>query len=475
MVVNLLTYLVWLFIVTDPLKSSILTIASATFLFTFGHIYNLTGNQVFYGIELGFLKQFILWTVGFLLIFFILVRTTRYDRSIIIGLNISLLALLLYNIYPILSYEIQLNGQVNKPDDADSSIPADSEILPDIYYIVLDAYTNNEVLTSLIGYDNSNFLSELENRGFYIPECGFSNYNKTSKTIAAVLNYEYLKLDESVFGEEDNPSPLNINLIKNNKVMDFFSDYGYKFVSGRGFTPYLDIEKSDIYWNYSMDQTGSDDIAWRQFMSLYINTTAFRVITELNQGGKLAFLNIPYWLTIEDGKNSSLDTATLWYHQNLYMLDSLATIPQQEGNYLVYAHIVAPHGPYVFYSDGGFRYPLDTSDEKVLYRDAVIYMNQRILEVVDTIMDQSKVPPIIILQGDHGIHKLTKGLDKHKILSAYYLPGDLNTPAYPTITPVNNFRIIIRNYFDPSMELLPDILYLAGKNNDPIEASCDIK
>ena len=477
MAVNLLIYVVWLIIFKELSKSSMLTISTSVYLFTFGHIFNLIGNKVLFGVEFGFLKLFFLWTVVFIIFCYILIRTKRIDRSIIFGLNISLLALLLYNIYPILYYEILLGNQGNEQETAANENPISLGVidLPDIYYIVLDSYTSYDVLSSLIEYDNSEFLVELEKRGFYLPECAYSNYNLTTKTIASVLNYEYLELEGWNIAEEDNPSPENINLIKSNKVQSFFSQYGYKFVTGRAFTPYLDIEKSDIYWNYSLDRTGKDDLDQKQFLNLYLNTTVFRALSELSMSNRIDILNVPYWLIDEDGKNSYLDIATLWYEQNMYMFDSLSSIPQKQGNYLVYAHIIAPHGPYVFNLDGSFRYPDDSINEKVLYRDSVIYINKRILEVIDTILEQSSYPPIIIIQGDHGIHKLTKGLDKHKILSAYYLPGDLNTPAYPTITPVNNFRIIIRNYFDPSMELLPDILHLAGKNNGPVKASCDLK
>ncbi len=105
----------------------------------------------------------------------------------------------------------------------------------------------------------------------------------------------------------------------------------------------------------------------------------------------------------------------------------------------------------------------------------ITYINKRILKVVDALQEKSSPSPIIIIQGDHGIHKMTTGLDKHKILSAYYLPGNLSTPPYKTITPVNNFRLILRNYLDPSVQLLPDTLWVKFKNDyEPVPASCSV-
>jgi hypothetical protein len=42
------------------------------------------------------------------------------------------------------------------------------------------------------------------------------------------------------------------------------------------------------------------------------------------------------------------------------------------------------------------------------------------------------------------------------ILNAYYLPGE-ESRLYPTITPVNTFRIILDAYFGQDYPLLPDV------------------
>jgi hypothetical protein len=175
-----------------------------------------------------------------------------------------------------------------------------------------------------------------------------------------------------------------------------------------------------------------------------------------------------------------LEESTFWYYQINYMFDSLEKIPKKPGSYLVYAHINAPHGPDVFQSDGSFQYPLgnplDPKVEKVLIANEITYINKRVIKLVDALLKDSEIAPIIIIQGDHGIHSLTSGLDMHKILSAYFLPGDLVSHPYPTITPVNDFRLIIKNYFDQSIELSPDILYVKYTNDyESVPASCDLQ
>jgi hypothetical protein len=44
-----------------------------------------------------------------------------------------------------------------------------------------------------------------------------------------------------------------------------------------------------------------------------------------------------------------------------------------------------------------------------------------------------------------------------KILNAYFLPGEGAAGLYPSITPVNTFRLIFDVYFGADLELLEDV------------------
>ncbi len=335
-------------------------------------------------------------------------------------------------------------------------------------------------LKSVVNYDNSAFLAALKERGFYIPDCAFSNYDGTDLTISSVLNYDFLQ-DLKVSGRKVGQDLAeNPNRIIDNKVRAYFKQYGYSFVTGRGYTPANDITNSDIFLNYFIDKKGKDDLSQNRFSALYLNTTVLRVLTELYRENPTKYSRLPYWLAFDRQADPALQEATFWYYQNNYIFDSLEKMPAKPGSFLVYAHINAPHGPYVYQSDGSFQYPLgnplDPKVEKVLYTHEITYLNKRVLQLVDTLLKDSKTPPIIIIQGDHGIHNFTTGLDIHKILSAYYLPGKLISPPYATITPVNDFRLIIKNYFDPSMPLSPDMLYVKYTNDfESVPASCDLQ
>ena len=91
--------------------------------------------------------------------------------------------------------------------------------------------------------------------------------------------------------------------------------------------------------------------------------------------------------------------------------------------------------------------------------------------MIDTIMKASKDKPIILLQSDEGpytyVHKMKDSvefegvgddsvLERSRILNAYYLPDGNTGQLYDTISPVNSFRVLFRQYFGADLENLPD-------------------
>jgi hypothetical protein len=76
------------------------------------------------------------------------------------------------------------------------------------------------------------------------------------------------------------------------------------------------------------------------------------------------------------------------------------------------------------------------------------------------IISDSSIPPIIIVQADHG-GVGTFSEDRHKILNAYYLPAGGEQLLYENISPVNSFRLIFNHYFGGNFEILEDISFFS--------------
>ena len=84
------------------------------------------------------------------------------------------------------------------------------------------------------------------------------------------------------------------------------------------------------------------------------------------------------------------------------------------------------------------------------------------LEILEILIEESDVPSIIVLQADTG----TGSGSEYKILNAYYLPSVGYDSLYPTISPVNTFRLIFDTYFGTSLGLLPDYSIGGGGTGD---------
>lgn len=163
----------------------------------------------------------------------------------------------------------------------------------------------------------------------------------------------------------------------------------------------------------------------------------------------------------------------------LYTLEHLPAVSETiPGLRFVYAHLVFPHPPFVVDANGT---PLRNTppDELKAYGDQIIYLNKRLIQILDQILKKPGPRPIIILQSDHGA---TIDYEKHGIDKIYRL-GILNAfnfPDFPpsklsaTLTPVNTFRLIFDYYFNGHYGLLEDESII-GRQSPFTTLECNIR
>ena len=63
---------------------------------------------------------------------------------------------------------------------------------PDIYYLLLDAYTAQKSLARFWGFDNADFLAALKRRDFFVADDSRSRYITTVQSMASTLNMDTL-------------------------------------------------------------------------------------------------------------------------------------------------------------------------------------------------------------------------------------------------------------------------------------------
>jgi hypothetical protein len=320
---------------------------------------------------------------------------------------------------------------------------------PDIYYIILDGYGRQDVLEALFGIDNGEFVSFLEQHGFYVAERASTNYMQTHLSLSSSLNMQYLDQVAAALGERTTDITSLAGLIESGHVVEQLRGAGYTIVNFSNSFPFTDIQTADVEFSPAINPDS--------FQMVLINNTPLSIFLLGRQYG--------------------------WHRQRiLYALEHLPDAAAISEPTFVFAHILAPHPPFVLgpqgepiypprkYSinDGSDFYMLASREEYVQgYSDQLQFVTGKIQEAIEQILARSPEPPVIILQADHGpgsyFHfgdvEQTNLYERGSILSAYSLPKGGDALLYPEISPVNSFRVVFNHYLGTHYPLLDDRSY----------------
>lgn len=310
---------------------------------------------------------------------------------------------------------------------------------PDIYYIVFDRYGGRDALKEQFGFDNTPFLNQLRSKGFYVANSR-ANYSGTFWSLASSLNMNYLDSLASNNESQGDVGPLR-QAIRYNAVARFLKEEGHRYIHiGSWWGPTAKSPLADV--NVKMRSLS-------EFSSVLYETTVLDPI----------------------GKEVSekLDFRHREYNRVRFQFDQVQASRDVAGPKFVFAHILAPHEPFIFERDGRFveKAVFASRTKTESYLEQLRYVNTRIQQVVEHLLEGSK-DTVIILQSDEGPYEgpsdwRTATRDvlrrKYPILNAYYLPGVKDPGLYPTITPVNTFRTVFNLYFDAGLPTLPDRSY----------------
>ena len=330
--------------------------------------------------------------------------------------------------------------------------------LRDIYYIILDEYPRSG---SPPEFDNSEFVRELESRGFYVAPNAQSDSPNTIHSIPSSLNMTYP--DELV----RNGEMTQLDEIADDHALGrTLKALGYQYVhvssgwiltdTSRNADLLVDfapsgriLAKPETRDPFSLERATrlSTEFTWQ-----FLRTTAARPL-----------------VSREFSAQRSGDDAYDWRHpfRTLAWLDFMKEVGTMERPKFVFAHLLKPHSPYSFDKFGEVNMDLtgwsDDHDPTVnsAFHGQLIWLNARMLEVIDAILDEYEEPPIIVIAGDHG-HERRNSPYGRDILAAFLLPDGGASAIYPSITSVNHFRAILDHYFGLDLGLLEDRVYNSG-------------
>ena len=342
---------------------------------------------------------------------------------------------------------IERNKDINTTPMVNTSVTYSD--LPDIYYIILDGYARADVLQELYQVDNSDFIDFLEESGFFVAHNSHTNYLQTNFSLSSTLNLEYVNYLGDELGLDNQNLDQPRSMIKDSLMRRFLEQNGYEtvaFQTGSGMTMLTD---ADYFIPFRPSLVSELEF-------LLLTTSATRVMQTY-----LENLYNPF-------------TCLGQYESVLHIFENLPKVASRPGPKFVFVHIMSPHPPFVFGSDGnlvvsgtcngldGNRFEGSREEYKTGYAMQATYISQLTEQAIRGILANSEKPPVILLQSDHGSGLLTNfdSIDetcfreRAAILNAYYLPGYNGNELSADISPVNSFRIVFNHYFGANYEML---------------------
>ncbi len=413
--------------------------------------------------------------IALLNLFVLILRSKRDFAKATYPLNILGLCLLAVSLSSAaIHYDWSATPEGAKLETRHSKL--ETENLPNIYYIIPDAFGRSDILQHRYQCDDSAFLDALHQRGFYVAEQATSNYWMTLFSLSSSMTMDYHHDLAQRWKPDDAASQIATKrylraAVAEGPVISKLREAGYTIVSFSS--------------GYSVSETVDADV--------YIGPPA--QINEFEQG--VIDMTPLRWALL---RFQGFSPYQLHRERIEYLLDHIDEAARIPGPKFVLFHLAIPHPPFVFGPDGEDVSPRNkpfshrhnagplpygevNQDFINKYRDQVTYTCKRLLQAVDTILEIEPHTPVILLQGDHG-PMANRGKyaetyfpgERFPIFSAYLLPpppedknptGSATSQSqianlkskiapYPSITPVNSFRLIFNRYFGDDYPLLPD-------------------
>jgi hypothetical protein len=323
----------------------------------------------------------------------------------------------------------------------------------DIYLIVLDEYANAGVTRELYGFDNRVFLDSLRQLGFIVPVV-HSNYLMTALSLPSLLNSSQIAEGLRYLGGRTNDPTVPDYLVAHNRTVRFLKSQGYRYA----FFP-------SLWWIATRHTAGADFEArvWRGVHpARELSTTGLR--RRLRNQSIIGFFKPESAWEADDADHVRRSLA------------AIAEVPKMPGPVFTFAHVINPHRPIVFGPDCRRPTRPDTGTGRGdAYVGQIECLDRLVLATVTTILRESKVPPVILLQGDHGSKSLqyqtassaeaipvAAARERVGAFGAYYLPEGGAAAFGDTVGVVNVMGNVLRYYLGADLPRQPqDDIYLS--------------
>jgi hypothetical protein len=346
---------------------------------------------------------------------------------------------------------------------ADSGGTAEPGERVSIVFILLDEYASQRTMTEVWGF-SPGIDQELAARGFFVAGNSISRYDATMWSLPTLLNMEYVTgpVEPHVFaafsaslGGEQVATPAEIAgpgfgdlvaKINSNRLFAYARAAGYEITAIEGVSEYyptIDLGDADLLFRYA-DVYAGGELLTDPFSYPLLRQSALRPWLRLRERKRSGHIN-------HDGAR--------------FAFDYLASFrPSPAAPRLLYAHIMAPHAPYVFDRNGALPSAAASAAKgtKGLYLEQHRFVTGELLRTVDALLAQCANDCAVIIQSDHGPRPKDTGNDsadvmhQFRVLNAVYFPDRDYARFDDDIATVNVVRELANRYFGKRLSRLPD-------------------
>lgn len=320
---------------------------------------------------------------------------------------------------------------------------------PDIFLILMDAYPRTDALQAM-GYDNRWFASELAERNFELASRAHTNYSWTYLVVPTMFHMRHAadipELADAGMNRAAQRHAVR-EALRETPAGDVLRSMGYRLLSTGVDAHSLTLRDVDGY-------LGSGQLT--VFEHQVLERTALRDLL------------MPF--IVRGYRDRTVEA-----------LAATASVADNPGSTFVFTHLWNPHVPFVFTKDGSvpeltcpdecdpFRIGAEASGLgrqafDRAYAEQVDYLNHRILEVVDEIIDRSP-EAVVILFSDHGTR--SDSTVSAEWFSSFFAARTPNREeVFPDdVRPIEIFPRLFSSYFDISIPIPVDRSFQSPHGN----------
>lgn len=319
-----------------------------------------------------------------------------------------------------------------------------------IYLIVPDGYASNENLLKYWYFDNSTFVSDLKNKGFFVAQNPHSNYRYTMHSVSTMLNLNYwTTLTTEPFLEAKIADNTLMHFLSTQKYHCRIFDHGKRHYEFNANAVRLNLK------NYLFRQSAIYSLGY--FFKFYIDFSS--TPTERNDDAVFQYIKND----LESTNSDTIRHQFGYYHSMIThypFKDKAEDVPNKDLMKIYPLPLNLQWATVLF----NHSRTLGTQGDSLLMNEYLLKVkqtNDSLQTILNRYWNNIKEKSIVIIMSDHGFRTMPGQpvdfqSEAYSNFCAVYFPDKDYTTLTDTITPINVVRMAVNKAVGTNLPYLPD-------------------